>query len=131
MTALRFPKSQRITRKGDIDLLFTKAKTLRKGSVMLKYIIPENRDQKQPVQVLIVVSKKRLNKAVDRNKVKRQLREIYRRNQKQLQNFLKLDKTLLLAIVYVGQGKVNFHQMERDYLKLVEKMKTEMAIHID
>lgn len=131
MAALRFPKSQRITRKSDIDLLFSQPKTLRKGSVMLKYIFRESRDKEQPVQVLIVVSKKRIHRAVDRNKIKRQLREIFRRNQNQLQDYSKWNKTLLLACIYVGSTRGDFHQMERDYLYLIAKMKSEIAILID
>jgi len=55
-----------------------------------------------PVQVLISVPKKHFKHAVDRNRVKRQVREAYRHQKQPLIDAVPADKSLLLAFVWLS-----------------------------
>ena len=73
-----------------------------------------------PVQVVINVPKRRFKKAVDRNLIKRRIREAYRLNKSsELYSYLSVpDAQLLLAIQYVGKDIAGYELIERK-LKLV------------
>jgi len=64
-----------------------------------------------PIQVLLVVSKKRVKKAHERNRIKRLLRENYRLNKHLLLENLKNDKDLVLGITYVGEKNITFERL--------------------
>lgn len=78
-----FPKSQRLCSRYLIDRLFEpgKSRSLSAYPVRLVYRI----DKGDETQLLISVPKRCFKHAVDRNRVKRQVREAYRRNRELLQ----------------------------------------------
>ena len=131
MSNFRFPKSQRICNKKDIELLFGKAESVRKGAIILRSIFRESAKNESLQQVLIVVPKKRVRKAVDRNRIKRQIREIYRLNQEAFKVENPTGKTLLIACIYVGQVDSDYHELEKNYLNAKEKLKKELAGNTD
>jgi ribonuclease P protein component len=77
-----------------------------------------NQPEIAPVRILISVPKKKLKRAVDRNRIKRLIREAYRLN-KQLLTAKASEKGLFLqvAIVYLDTKLCDFPQVE-------EKIKT-------
>ena len=64
-------KTQTLLDKNDVNYLFTKGKSV-KAFPLLMYSIKSTEPE-----VVFSVPKKKINKAVDRNKIKRQMREIY------------------------------------------------------
>lgn len=55
-----------------------------------------------PVQVLISVPKKHFKHAVDRNRVKRQVREAYRRHKQPLWDAIPSEESLLIGFIWVS-----------------------------
>lgn len=73
-------KAERLCSKKLIDALFSGGnKSLAAYPVRAVYM-PVRRDGQPPVSVLMSVSKRHFKRAVKRNRVKRQLREAYRKN---------------------------------------------------
>lgn len=66
------------------------------------YNLRERQEGDEPVQMLVSVPKKRFHHAVDRNRVKRQVREAYRHHKQQLYDALPDDKALLVAFVWLS-----------------------------
>lgn len=131
MSVFSFPKSERICNKHDIDLLFEKGASVRDGIIVLRYAFRESVQNEPQNQVLVVVPKKRVRKAVDRNKLKRQIREIYRLNKQTKKIDIPQGKTLLLAIIYSGKPEAEYAQLENCYLKAGVKMAKELTRSAD
>jgi len=122
-----FKKEERLCNKKLIDELF------HNGSSFLCYpfkaswlVIDEPRQI--PAQILFSVSKKRFKRAVDRNLVKRRMREAYRLNkQQQLYNLLNsAGKKIALSVGYIGKEIAPYELMEKKMLKLLTQLGVEL-----
>ena len=65
------------------------------------YLLIEEGTDEGKVQMLVSVPKKQLKLAVKRNRVKRQVREAYRRNKQILLDKLTPQKQLLIAFIWI------------------------------
>ncbi len=66
------------------------------------YMLSERQPDDAPVQLLISVPKKRFKHAVDRNRVKRQVREVFRQHKDLLNRALPDTHRLLLAFIWLS-----------------------------
>lgn len=87
--------------------------------IRVVYMLVEKGDA--PVAVMISVSKRRFKRAVKRNRVKRQIREAYRKNKELLVDELqRQEKHLAVAFIYLSDELVTTAELE-------EKMKTALS----
>lgn len=115
-----FTKEERLCNKRLIDELF------HNGSSFLCYPfkvswIAVSEQQPFPGQVLFAVSKKRYKRAVDRNLLKRRMREAYRLNkQRYLYSALQdAGKKIIFSIGYIGKEINTYDLIEKKMLKLL------------
>lgn len=76
-----------------------------------------------PVQVLIVAPKRRLRHAVDRNRVKRLMRESYRTQKQRLYDTLKSrNQKLTISLSYSHTDIYEYHSIEKKVEKVIDKL---------
>jgi ribonuclease P protein component len=110
-----FPKEQRLCGKNAIDLLYAEGKAFL--SFPFRIVFRTTQKEETPPRCLITVPKKRFKHAVDRNYIKRQIRETYRTNKHELFDVLaEKDYQLDFAISFIGEKVA-------DYAFIDKKMK--------
>lgn len=76
-----------------------------------------------PAQVLVSVSKKNFRKASDRLRIKRLMREAYRKNKLPLYDQLeKNQEQLLIAIVFTGKKMPSYKDIEEKIIILLQRL---------
>lgn len=116
----RLPKNERLHSKKLIKELFDK------GSSFFLYpfkvmVLEINFELPETNQVLFSVSKKKLKKAVDRNLIKRRMRESYRLNKQILQEMDGGKK--IIGLIYVSSEIVTFQVIENKIKKILTTIK--------
>ena len=119
-----FKKEERLCNVKLIEKLFTS------GSSFLVYPfrivwLSELADSVHPVQVLISVPKKRFKRAVDRNLIKRRIREVYRLHKSEyLLPFLNENSSgLILGITYVGNEIGEYAFLDKKFKDALNRLK--------
>lgn len=95
--------------------------------VLWQFVNPD--ELEAPAQVLISVSKRHMNRATQRNRIKRQIRELYRLRKSALyQELVRSNKAITIAIIFQGktimphaQLNVAFEQMFAKLMHQLEK----------
>lgn len=106
-----FPKSQHLKSKKLIGEIFEKGKKIHHYPLLV-YYLPCESDAK----IGVTVSKRNFKRAVDRNQIKRYLRESFRLNQHQLK------APSHMMIVYIGKEIQPFSKIEKSFLKVVDSI---------
>ncbi len=75
-------------------------------------------EQETPASILISVPKKRFKRAVKRNRVKRQIREAYRKNKEILWRALEEEQRLTIAFIYLSDELFSTAEIE-DKVKIL------------
>jgi len=111
-----FPKSERLSGKKRIEELFAKGSSFYMHPIVLKYKLAEGASHR----VLFAVSKRNIKRAVDRNLIKRRLREAYRLNKHQLS--AKNNSFYNLAFIYTDPNILAFQEIEDRLSKLLKRL---------
>lgn len=77
-----------------------------------KFIYRVNTNEEKRIKVLFTVPVKQFRKAVDRNKIRRRIREAYRLNKQMLTEDVHEDFSITLCIIYISKFKLPFSEME-------------------
>ncbi|MDY6800436.1 MAG: ribonuclease P protein component [Bacteroidota bacterium] len=123
MTTQKFSKKERLKSQKKIQQLFEKGYQINHFPFR---IIWQQEEQFNPVlcaQIGISVSKRKINKAVERNRIKRKIKEIYRKNKDILYNPLKeFKQSIYFMVIYNSINDLDYSEMERELFKALQKM---------
>ncbi len=120
-TRFTFPKKERLGSKILIDALFKKGASFHLSPFIVKYL-PNPQESADCHQILISVPKKKFKRAVDRNRIKRLIRESYRLNKPLILNEKIDGQYLLIAYIYHSVEIHSFHFIEEKLKRTLERL---------
>ena len=120
-----FRKRERIASNLLIEALFENGNSQSVSAFPLRavYQTIARREGHGPVQILISVPKKRFKHAVDRNRVKRQIREAYRQHKQLLWERLAENQEMLVGFIWLSDHHYPTKEVESRVVKILEKVK--------
>ena len=111
----------RLRKDRQIRFVLDKGRLFRGQHVLLRALpsdeIKPLLDGKGPF-LAVVISRKKEKKAVARNRMKRQLREVFRQNQAEIP-----DATAYVLIARHVDKKISYRELKQDFLNLIERSK--------
>jgi ribonuclease P protein component len=115
----KLPKSERLYAEKEIKELFNEGSSFFLFPFKVQFFVKMQVGNGTP-KVLFSVSKKKIKKAVDRNFIKRRMKEAYRLN-KQLLSALE-NQDVNLGLIYVGPSGMDFHKIEAKIVLVLNKL---------
>lgn len=135
MTALTFRKRERMVSQRLIDDLFVggnsrspisdqtdASHSIAAFPLRVVYKLRARDRHEAPLQMLVSVPKKHFHHAVDRNRVKRQVREAWRLHKQQLVETIATDKQLLIAFIWQSDSMLSTQKVETRVANLVKRL---------
>jgi ribonuclease P protein component len=117
-----FRKSERLTSQKLITALFQKG-IFSLYSAPFRFSFVPSSNQDSSCQVLIIVPKRNFETAINRNRIKRQLRELYRlHKQPLLEKLNSQDKQIALMISYTGKPEMDFNLLKPKFVEALKKI---------
>lgn len=118
-----FPLKEHLKSKRVIEKLYAEGASV--TAYPLRAVFLEQQDQDPAAAILISVAKKRFRHAVDRNLVKRRIREAYRTSKHPLIEALENDgKKIAIAILYIDTKHNSTAFIKRKMEKLLDNIIT-------
>ncbi|MBQ6063884.1 MAG: ribonuclease P protein component [Prevotella sp.] len=122
-----FRKEERICSKKQIDQLFGGSSSHSVVVFPIRAVFMETprEEGEPPVKMMVSVSKRHFKRAVKRNRIKRQLREAFRRNKTILMEKMnpRPDKGLVVAFLWIGNKLLESAQVERKMCDVLNRIK--------
>ena len=112
-----FSKKEKLTGKKKIEGLFKEGSSFYLPAFQIRYIHSTGEDS--PHQVLVSVPKKNFKRAVDRNLLKRRIREAYRLNKHLIEDC----KPLYIGFVYISKQILSFHEIQNQLIQALGRLK--------
>ena len=117
---LTFGKQEKLKSRKLIGKLFDEGESVKKFPVRLVYLQTEHTSN-FPAQIGFSVPKRNFKRAVDRNRIKRLLREAYRLQKNEL--YQQLQKPYIFMVTFIGKK-------EPTYLEVEQKIQQVFALFI-
>lgn len=116
---------KRLKSQKSIDRLFVEGKRLHKFPITAVYYREES--ETSTYQIAVSVPKRLFKKAVDRNLLKRRLREAFRLNQDKLN----LNSKLEVMFIYMAREKLDYKKIERSMVVLLGLLNSSSTVHTE
>lgn len=118
-----FTKTERLCSRKIIEQLFENGQSLFSHPVKLIYIEREAGEKYSPAEAMFVVPKKNFKSAVDRNRLKRQMRESYRLNKNKFyEKCIANNKRFAIAFIYVAKDFTDYKIISNKINRLMNQL---------
>ena len=120
-----FRKEERLKSRKIIGKLFTEGQSFISYPIRFVWVKMETPLSDFPIQMSLTVPKRAFPKAVDRNRLRRRIREAYRLNKHSLYEVLEKEEPQEqrgLMLIYVAKETFDFHEIEKGVKKGLYKM---------
>ena len=116
-----FSKDERLRSKKVIEKIIAEGKSINQNPFRLNWVVTEL-TTKFPAQLAIAVPKRFFKRAVDRNRIKRLVREVYRKNKSGMYALLQSKKLqCALLLVYSGRTIPEYPEVEKKILLTLQR----------
>ena len=116
-------KDEKLKGRKLIELLFSEGKRVKSFPIQLIYF-KNNRETEVAIKAGFSVPKRNIKLAVNRNRIKRMLREVYRLNKFKFLDNLK--DPYVFMFIYMAKEEINYADLEQALHKLHEKFLTKI-----
>lgn len=120
MKTLTLGKSERLRHLSNIRTLFNEGRSIVAFPIRAVYIKKDRAQDQPPASILVSVPKRHFKHAVDRNRVKRQIREAFRQNKELL--LLSENEHADIAFVWLDDKLHESSQVEKKLKKLLTRL---------
>lgn len=118
-----YSKAERLCSSILIENLFKSGSSFHKPP--FKFVWLENSESNVPVKTVISVPKRLFKKAVERNRLKRMIREAYRKNKASLYDSL-LENKIHLMIIFTGKSIIKYKDIEEKIIEGLQRLVKEI-----
>lgn len=125
----KFPKSEKLCSKRIIEQVYEQGKKIKQYPFILNYLeVGDEFDMDAPVQLATAVPKRKVRLAVNRNRLKRQIREGYRLNKSELMaDAIAQNKKLALFLIYIGKEPESTDFIEKKLILLLNALRVQIT----
>jgi ribonuclease P protein component len=128
----RLSHNERLTGRKRIENLYANGKSFHIPSFRVMWILIDEEQISSASQVMFSAPKKKFKKAVTRNRLKRLMREAFRKNKHELYDFLtEQKKNIHLSIVFTGNADISYAETEGKIIltlhRLIQEIKSSSA----
>lgn len=120
----KFPKAEKLCNRKRIDSLFESGSSFYIHPVKVYHaVLASNEEDRAPVQLLISIPKRNIKKAIDRNRLKRLIRESYRLQKQQLAAQCTIQNLIIdTAFVYTSRKPLKFREIHEIIFLILQRL---------
>ena len=116
-------KAEKLKSKKLIEQLFAEGKYVKAFPLRLIYL-PIPHGAEFPIKTGFSVPKRNVKLAVNRNRIKRLIREVYRKNKQAFAN--NLNEQYIFMFIYMAKEEINYVDLELSLKKVISKFNTKI-----
>ena len=113
----KFGKKEKLKSKKLIDKLFAEGKSIKSFPLKLVYISFDNAEEPE-LKTGVSVPKKLVKTAVKRNRIKRMMREVFRKNKYLVTSYLNSSHALMF--IYLSREEMTYEKLEAGMINILK-----------
>lgn len=119
----KFSKKEKLKSQKEIELLFKQGKSINQFPIRLIYKV-KNEQNNVPINFGVSVPKKKIKLAVNRNLIKRRIREAYRLNNHDLKTkLLEKQKEINMMVIYGSEQILSYKEIEEKIKVILSRLR--------